>query len=53
MAGKTVTRRITTEDQQRYQEWFDNARRLHELVTELQTLSLKAFDEAQDPPTRY
>jgi len=53
VAGKTVTRRITTEDQQRYQEWFDNARRLHELVTELQTLSLKAFDEAQDPPTRY
>lgn len=52
VAGKTVTRRITAEQQQRYQEWFDNARRLHELVTELQTLSLKTFDEAEEPPPR-
>ncbi len=52
VAGKTVTRRITAEQQQRYQEWFDNARRLHELVTELQTLSLKAYDEAEHPPPR-
>lgn len=52
VAGKTVTRKITAEQQKRYQEWFDNARRLHDLVTELQTLSLKAFDEAEDPPPR-
>lgn len=52
VAGKTVTRKITTEQQQHYQAWFDNARRLHELVTELQTLSLKAFNEAEDPPPR-
>ena len=52
VAGKTVTRNITAEQQQRYQQWFDNARRLHELVTELQTLSLNAFDEAEDPPRR-
>lgn len=50
VAGKTVTRNITTDQQQRYQQWFDNARRLHELVTELQALSLKAFDEAEDTP---
>jgi len=50
VAGKTVTRKITAAQQQRYQQWFDNARRLHELVTELQTLSLQAFDEAEDPP---
>jgi len=52
VAGKTVTRNITAEQQRRYQQWFDNARRLHELVTELQTLSLKAFDQAEDPPPR-
>ncbi len=52
VAGKTVTRNITAEQQQRYQQWFDNARRLHELVTELQTLSLKAFNEAENPPAR-
>lgn len=52
VAGKTVTRKITTDQQQRYQEWFDNARRLHDLVTELQALSLKAFHEAEDPPRR-
>ncbi|NMM33221.1 MAG: hypothetical protein HHJ13_04335 [Phycicoccus sp.] len=51
-AGKTITRRITPEQQQRYQDWFDNARRLHQLVTELQALSLQAFDEAEDSPRR-
>ena len=52
VAGKTITRRITPEQQQRYQDWFDNARRLHQLVTELQALSLQAFDEAEDSPRR-
>jgi len=52
VTGKTVTRKITAEQQQLYQKWFDNARRLHQLVTELQTLSLKAFNEAEDPPPR-
>jgi len=53
VAGKTVTRKITAEQQRRYQDWFDNARRLHQLVTELQTLSLTAFDEAEDPSRRH
>jgi hypothetical protein len=35
MAGKTITRRSTPEQQQRYQDWFDNAYRPHQLVTEL------------------
>ena len=52
VAGKTVTRKITADQQRRYQDWFDNARRLHQLVTELQTLSLKAFEQAEDPPQR-
>ncbi len=47
--GKTVTRKITRAQQARYQTWFDNARKLRQLVTELETLSLQAF-EADNPP---
>ena len=51
--GKTVTRRLTTEQYQRYQPWFDNARRLRELTTRLETLSLHtlAHNENMDIPT--
>lgn len=45
--GKTVTRNITEEQRLRYQEWFDNARRLHRLVRELESLSLAAFNETE------
>ena len=31
----------------RYQPWFDNARRLRELLTELEARSLKAFLDAE------
>ena len=47
MAGKTVTRKISEDQQAYYQAWFDNARRLHRLVTELETLSLRAFEQAE------
>lgn len=43
VAGKTVTRTLTPEQAQRYQPWFDNARRLRELLTDLETRSLRAF----------
>lgn len=49
VAGKTVTRKISPDQQARYQTWFDNARKLRQLVTELETLSLEAF-EADNPP---
>ena len=45
--GKTVTRKITEEQRERYQEWFDNARRLHRLVTELEVLSVQALGRAE------
>ncbi len=48
VAGKTVTRTLTEEQAQRYQPWFDNARRLRELLTELETRSLRAFHDAED-----
>jgi len=48
VAGKTVTRTLTQEQAARYQPWFDNARRLRELLTELEARSLKAFLDAED-----
>jgi len=46
--GKTVTRKISENQQARYQAWFDNARELRRLVTDLETLSLRAFEQAED-----
>lgn len=48
IAGKTVTRTLTDEQVERYQPWFDNARRLRELLSDLETQSLTAFREAED-----
>ncbi|MGH8929592.1 MAG: DUF6788 family protein, partial [Egibacteraceae bacterium] len=45
--GKTVTRKFTPDQQARYQGWFDNARRLHQLVSQLQTLSVTALEQAE------
>ena len=50
--GKTVTRKITPDQQARYQSWFDNARKLRQLVTQLETLSLQAFDQDNPPRQR-
>jgi hypothetical protein len=47
--GKPVTRKLTPDQEQRYRPWFDNSRRLRELVTELENLSLEAFDQAEGP----
>ncbi len=47
VGGKTVTRKITEDQRRRYQGWFDNARRLHRLVTELEALSIEALAEAE------
>lgn len=44
---KTVTKLLTDEQVIRYQAWFDDARRLRELVTELEALSLHALEEAE------
>ncbi len=50
--GKTVTRKISQDQQARYQAWFDNARKLRQLVTDLETLSLRAFEEAEGTSKR-
>lgn len=47
VAGKTVTRTLTEEQAARYRPWFDNARRLRELTSDLETRSLRAFNDAE------
>ena len=50
--GKPITRKLTPQQAHRYRSWFDNARRLRELVAELEKLSLEAFDQAEGPRQR-
>jgi hypothetical protein len=42
--GKTSTRILTDDQLADYQPWFDNHRRLRELITELEELSLAIAD---------
>ena len=42
--GKTATRILTDDQLADYQPWFDNHRRLRELITELEALSLAIAD---------
>ncbi|MGH3248501.1 MAG: DUF6788 family protein [Trebonia sp.] len=48
--GRPVTQKLTPDQEQRYRPWFDNARRLRELVTELENLSVEAFHQAEGAP---
>jgi len=52
IAGKTVTRTLTEDQAARYQAWFDNARRLREVLSDVEARSLEAFDEAEGPGTK-
>lgn len=49
VGGKTVTRLLTDDQADRYQAWFDNARRLREIISRLELLSLQAFNRAERP----
>jgi len=44
IGGKTVTRYLSEEELARYQPWFDNARRLKEIVAKLEIASLHALE---------
>jgi hypothetical protein len=46
--GKTVTRLLSDEQLARYQPWFDNRRRLKDLVAKLEITSLHALDAAEN-----
>jgi len=45
--GKTVTRTLTPEQARRYQPWFDDARKLRALATQLEALSLKLAQDTE------
>ena len=47
VAGKTVTRRLSDDQLERYQDWFDNDKRLRALITELEQLSVAEVDRAE------
>ncbi len=56
--GKTVGRYLTDDQLERYTGWFANARRTRQLLTELETLSLRTAERAegwepQAPPTGH
>lgn len=46
--GKTVTRLLNQEQLTRYQPWFDNARRLKDLIAKLEIASLHAVAVEQE-----
>ncbi len=50
--GKTVTRYLTEKQLARYRPWFDNARRLKELLAKLEAASLAALEAAEDRTKR-
>ena len=45
--GKTVTKLLTAQQLERYQSWFDNTRRLRELATELEAVSIDAISTVE------
>ena len=45
--GKTVTRYLTQDQLGRYQQWFDNARRLKEIVAKLEIASVHAVEQSE------
>jgi hypothetical protein len=46
VAGKTITRRLTPDQIERYRPWIENDRRIHELLTRLEQIGI-AHLEAQ------
>jgi uncharacterized protein DUF6788 len=44
---KSVTRTLNASQAERYRAWFDNTRRLRELVGELEALSVEVINETE------
>jgi len=47
VGAKSVTRTLNASQAERYQAWFDNTRRLRELVDELQSLAVEVIAETE------
>jgi hypothetical protein len=52
LAGKTVTRTLSPQQLQRYQSGFDNARRMRQILAELEALSIAVTELREDATTR-
>lgn len=52
VSGKTVTHKISKDQFACYQAWFDNARKLHQLVTDFEALFLRTFEQAEGSSKR-
>lgn len=52
VAGKTVSRYLSPDQLARYQPWFDNARRLKDLLAKLEIASLHALEQAEGATRR-
>jgi hypothetical protein len=50
VAGKTLTRVLSEEQFERYRPWADNSRRLHDLVAELEQLSVISMARVEGWP---
>jgi hypothetical protein len=51
--GRTVTRYLSEQQLTRYQPWFDNARRLKDIIAKLEVASLHTLElEQSDKPTK-
>jgi hypothetical protein len=48
VGNKTITKLLSPDQRDRYQEWFDNTRRLRALVAELETLSVATIEDIED-----
>jgi hypothetical protein len=47
VAGKTITRRLTPQQSQRYRPWIDNDRRIRQLLTRLEALGIAELETDQ------
>lgn len=47
VGAKTVTRTLNAAQAQRYRPWFDNAKRLRELIGELEALAIQTAIKAE------
>ncbi len=53
IGGRTVTRYLSEKELARYQPWFDNARRLKDIVAKLEVASLHTLElEQSDKPSK-
>lgn len=50
--GKTVSRRLSNEERQIYQEWVNNRKRLEAAIRDMHELALEAAATARKPPKR-